>query len=180
MSKSGLIIVLLIIALTACSTKTDQQAADNTDSQTATDTSISEQDAQIEAMINEAMMRLRYKDKTYLYELEFPYYREEQSFDEYLKTRVISTARADTLEFVDVKRVTYFGKDSAWVVVDVHFEGASGNKSVLENDSAVYYWYDGRWLKPTLSTLDGQRLYDKIRRQADSAAKAEARELGND
>ena len=129
-------------------------------------------------IINQAMDRLRYKDKSYLYELEFPYYREENTFDKFLEHGKIRGAQADTLEFVDIVKLSMYEPDSAVAHVEVHFKGPTGEETIFKGDSLTFYWYAGKWIRPTVSTYDAQRQLDEIRQRADSAAQAEEEELG--
>ncbi|MEE8149033.1 MAG: hypothetical protein V3T75_01155 [candidate division Zixibacteria bacterium] len=131
-----------------------------------------------EDILNLAMDRLRYKDKSYLYELEFPYYREENTFDKFLEHGKIRGANADTLEFVDIVKLNMYEPDSAVAHVEVHFKGPTGEETIFKGDSLTFYWYAGEWIRPTVSTFDAQRRLDKIRQRADSAAQAEEEELG--
>jgi hypothetical protein len=130
----------------------------------------------IEEMMNEVLVRLRYGDKSGLYENEFEYSNDETSFDEYLGMGQIRFAQADTITFVEVRHVKFFDHDSALVDVTVHFEGPTGQKSYYR-DKVVVYYHRGRWIKPTVSVIDLQVNYEEMIRVADSAAEAEAEEL---
>lgn len=129
----------------------------------------------IEEMLNEVLTRLRYGDKSGLYENEFEYATDEIGFDEYLAKGEIRYAQADSITFVEVRHVKFFDHDSAIVNVTVHFEGPTGKKSYLR-DKIVIYYHKGRWIKPTVSVIDHQVNYDNMIRVADSAAAAEAEE----
>jgi hypothetical protein len=129
----------------------------------------------IEDMMNEVLTRLRYGDKSGLYENEFEYAQDETSFEEYLGMGQIRFAQADTITFVEVRHVNFFDHDSAIVDVTVHFEGPTGKKSYFR-DKVVVYYHRGRWIKPTVSVIDLQVNYDNMIRVADSVAEAEAKE----
>ena len=129
----------------------------------------------IEETINEVLTRLRYGDKSGLYENEFEYSNDETNFDEYLGMGQIRVAQADSIAFIEVRHVKFFDHDSAIVNVTVHFEGPTGKKSYLR-DKIVIYYHKGRWIKPTVSVIDHQVNYDNMIRVADSAAAAEAEE----
>ena len=129
----------------------------------------------IEEMLNEAITRLRYGDKSGLYENEFDYATDEIGFDEYLAKGEIRYAQADSITFIEVRHVKFFDHDSARVDVTVHFEGPTGKKSYLR-DKIVIYHHKGRWIKPTVSIIDLQLDYEEKIRVADSAAAAEAEE----
>mgnify|MGYP001592303401 CR=1 FL=1 len=165
-----------LLLILSCSAKKDSES--NTDTVAVTDSTALTEDDKIEQIMNEAMGRLRDKDKSFLYENEFAYYREKFSFDDYLKERKISAAQADTLVHIDVKTVTYFGRDSAKVDVDVHFKGPSGKETVLQEKGVALYWHQGRWIKPTLSNVVAQREYDDIIEKARSASESEKQGSG--
>ena len=129
----------------------------------------------IEEMINEVLTRLRYGDKSGLYENEFEYAQDETSFEEYLGMGQIRFAQADTITLVEVRHVNFFDHDSAIVDVTVHFEGPTDKKSFFR-DKVVVYYHKGRWIKPTVSVIDLQVNYDNMIRVADSVAAAEAEE----
>jgi hypothetical protein len=173
--KNFRIIFLVFCALAAsgCSTNKEDDSDNNLDtSSTAVNTVLTE-DEKIEKVINDAMTRLRYRDKSYIYDMEFQYYKDEHTFDDYLKERQILMAKADTLEYVDVVSAEYFGDDSAIATVEVHFKGPTGVESVLKQPGTVFYKRDGEWIKPTLSKIDKQLQYDAIREEAQKSAKSE-------
>lgn len=129
----------------------------------------------IEEMLNEVITRLRYGDKSGLYESEFDYFTDETDFDEYLTMGQIRAAQADTINIVEVRDIEFFDRDSAIVEVTVHFEGPTGKKSFFD-DKLILYYYKGRWIKPTVTVIDLQMDYEDKIRVADSAAAAEAGE----
>lgn len=127
---------------------------------------------QIEQQINLVMDRLRYDDRSGLWENELEYFYDEMTFDEYLKIGRISNASADTLEFIEVRKITEF-PDSLVLSVGVHFRGPSGRESIL-SDQMTMYRKEGRWVKPTLSHWQGQAAFDSVRQEAIDAATREA------
>ncbi len=157
----------------ACGSQSDQDG-DRSGDTAASDTIAMTEDDKLEAIMNEAMTRLRYKDKSYIYEMEFSYYREEHTFDEYLQERKIKTAQADSLDYVDFKKVAYFGQDSAKATVAVHFKGPTGQETILPEQEITFYRHENRWIKPTLSKFSAQKQYEEIIEKAKSAAKSEA------
>lgn len=114
----------------------------------------------LEYTINTAMERLRLGDKSGLYENEFSYYVENNTFDKYLRERGIFNAQADSLKHVDVVQVIPFGGDSVDVYVVVRFEGKSGVPTRMD-DRVTMYYHKGRWIRPTVSNFAGQLEYDK-------------------
>lgn len=165
-----------LLLVLSCSSKTDSDA--KTDTTSVADSTALSEDDKIEQIMNEAMDRLRYKDKSFLYENEFAYYREKFTFDDYLKERRIASAESDTLVHIDVKTVTYFGRDSAKVDVDVHFKGPSGKETILPEIGVPLYWHEGRWIKPTVSNVVAQREYDDIIEKAKAASESEKQGSG--
>ena len=128
---------------------------------------------QIAHDLNEALVRLSYGDKTGLYNLEFPYLREETTFDAYLKLRSIEFAQMDSLDHLEVNAFNYFETDSAAVDVAYVFNSLSGEQTKLP-DRLIIYKHGDRWVKPTASSLRKQMEFDDLVRQADSAAAAES------
>lgn len=129
----------------------------------------------IEDVINDALARLKLKDKTGLYENEFEYLRDQDVFDDYLKHGQVNWAQADTIEFVDVQLVEFFEEDDS-AVVDVvvnFFNPLSKSRSQID-DRITVYWHQGRWIKPTVSVRSQQDEYDELQRVADSMAQLEA------
>ena len=129
----------------------------------------------IERMLKETIARLKYGDKSALYENEFEYFTDEKTYDDYLEKAEIRWAQADTVTLIEVKHIDLFDRDSALVDVTVHFEGPTGKKSYLDDRLYVYY-HKGRWIKPTVTVIDLQLNYEEKIRIADSAAAAEAAE----
>jgi hypothetical protein len=165
------VLLVLFFITWGCGSNSDKNG--DAVSDTTTVAAMTEDD-KLEAIMNEAMTRLRYKDKSYIYEMEFSSYREEHTFDEYLQETKIKTAQADSLEYVDVITVTYFGQDSAKATVKVHFRGPTGQETILPDQEITFYRDQDRWIKPTLSKIDAQRQYVEIKEKAKSAAKSES------
>jgi hypothetical protein len=179
------LLTLMMAVIAGCGSKDDANTVD-TDQPvtTGTDTSasgaVSQDDREIEEMMNMAMRRLRYGDKSALYDLEFPYQRVRANFDEYLDWGLIRGAEADSVDHIEVVSIDYYGgRDSAWVDVIVHFIGPSGKETLFPTTTKIYR-FDGQWIRPTTSNYDAQLGFDKLRNEADSAAKAEAELFGND
>lgn len=180
--REVLLIILLCVSvgfLGACSKKngtstTGGKEKDTTLASSAAEGEPSEEKA-IDEMLNEVITRVRYGDKSGLYENEFEYFIDEKSFDEYLKMGEIRAAHADTITFIEIRHIEFFDHDSASVDVTVHFEGPTGKKSSLD-DKLVVYYQNGRWIKPTVTVKDLQLDYEEKIRVSDSAAAAEAAE----
>lgn len=163
-------LLLIFVLVLGCGKSSDDGTNGTEDTVT---TAAMTEDEKLEALINETMQRLKYKEKSFIYDMEFSYYRDQVSFDSFLQLPKIKNAQADSLEFVDVISVEYFGEDSAKALAEIHFVGPTGHESVLKNQPVVFYRVDGRWIKPTISTIDGQKKYDEIIEKAKSAAKSE-------
>jgi len=129
----------------------------------------------IQEALQNSVERWRYGDKAALYDMEFEYYQEQVTYDDYLEDQAISRLQADSLEAMEVYSVKLFARDSAYVRARVIFVGPSGKKSQY-NEGIPYrmYFHRGRWIFPTLSTSSGQREWEQIKVTADSAARMEA------
>ena len=170
----------IVLCLAACGQKTEPGKSGADTVVATTDSSGRAPDiVAIEQQLNDVLTRLRYGDKSGLYENEFDYFTDETTFDKYLEMGQIRWANADTLAFLEVRDIEYFDHDSALVKVTVHFENATGHKSFLD-DKIILYYHNGRWIKPTVTVIDLQVDYEEKIRVADSAAAAEAAEEGND
>ncbi|MCK4632248.1 MAG: hypothetical protein KAT79_03195 [candidate division Zixibacteria bacterium] len=123
-------------------------------------------------VLREVLTRLKYGDKSGLYENEFEYLTDEMTFDEYLELAPVLNANADTLVSVEVVAFEPSEENSALVTYIVHFKGPSGNESEL-GDVIRMFKYQGRWIKPTVSVWQNQKEYDDIIRQAEEAADEE-------
>ncbi len=167
-----LLILTGVASLGSCGKKSGSGQDTTVDLSTQTEGS---KEHAIEEMLNETIERLRYGDKSGLYENEFDYFTDETNFDDYLKMAQLRYAQADTITFVEVRHVNFLDRDSALVDVTVHFEGPTGKKTFLR-DKIIVYWHNGRWIKPTVTVIDLQRDYENKVRVADSAAAAEAEE----
>ncbi|UCC44479.1 MAG: hypothetical protein JSU65_00690 [Candidatus Zixiibacteriota bacterium] len=123
-------------------------------------------------MFTEASTRWHYGDKAALYDIEFEYLQEKNTFDEYLEFGQIQHLEADTLVQMVVRSVEFFGQDSAMAVVDAIFVGPTGDTTVFPDRYKVYY-HRGRWIFPSVSVIEQQLQWEELRRVADSAAAAE-------
>jgi len=175
MHKITMVIALLTLLVLGCGGNKETKEKIESDAQNPVTPEGKEK--LFEDILNRTMDRLRYSDKSYIYELEFPYYREEISFDKFLEIGKIRAAKADTLEFVDIVKLNMYETDSVVAHVEVHFKGPTGAESIFKGDSLTFYWYGGEWIRPTVSTYFAQRQLDVIRQRADSAAQAEEEEL---
>jgi len=132
----------------------------------------------IRETLTEAITRWHYGDKAALYDNEFEYLQERFTFDDYLKFGELKLD-ADTVEGINAKKIELFGRDSARVEAEIVFKGPTGKISRM-NDTYWLWYHRGRWIRPTLSLFRYQQQYEQSRQAADSAADAEAKELGDE
>ncbi len=123
--------------------------------------------AAIVAMVDEVITRLSYGDKAGLYENEFRYLREQETFDEYLKHGEVSWANADSMEYIEIVDIEFFGRDSAMVEAIFHMTNAGEDKA--SPMPLMAYYHEGRWIKPYMSQSNRQHDYDELIRQADDS-----------
>jgi hypothetical protein len=135
----------------------------------------------IQEALTEAITRWHYGDRAALYDNEFEYLQERVTFDRYLTFGELSLD-ADTVEGINAKAIQLFGRDSALVDAEIVFKGPTGKITLLRDATTKYmlYYHRGRWIRPTMSRFELQQQYEHSRHAADSAAEAEARELGDD
>lgn len=163
-----IILVAITLAVTGCSEQAKQpEAKPDASSQPASEPELVTVNDTIEYVLNEAITRLKYGDKTGLWENEFPYLREETNFDEYLKLRAIKFAEADTVRSIEVTDVKLHEHDSAEVDLIVHFEGPTGTHTEFP-DWIIVYYHDGRWMKPTASSIVAQLEYEQAKGEGGS------------
>ncbi|MDZ4722942.1 MAG: hypothetical protein SGI97_03415 [candidate division Zixibacteria bacterium] len=152
--------------ITGCSDKSEKQ-----EDQANADSSLSDKE-QIQATFTEAIERLRYNDKSVLFDNEFEYIQEHFTLDDYIAFPQIVSAEADSTDSMVVSDVTIYGRDSADVSIVVVMKGPSGNITRFPTVNRVYH-HRGRWIQPTVGTIDGQLKYDSLQYASDSAAEAE-------
>ncbi|MBK7143076.1 MAG: hypothetical protein IPH75_13465 [bacterium] len=140
---------------------------------------VSEQDdrAAIQASLSETITRWHHQDKAGLYDNEFDYLKERMTFDAYLETKEMRMD-ADTVMGIEVKDCIFYGRDSADVAVEILFEGPKKIKSRMRDSFRLYYYKD-KWIRPTLSSIDAQFEYDKMKKSYEEAVKAEEEESGD-
>ena len=169
----ALILTVGTIAAVGCNDKAEKAAG-----QSSTPTASTDDRALIQEALTEAIARWHSGDKAVLYDNEFEYLQAKYNFDDYLTFRQIEFAEADTVTGIAAQEYTFFGRDSALVNVEVTFKGPSGKVS-KDYDKYMMYFHRGRWIRPSVGSIEIQREYDQIRRQADSAAEAEEHDSGN-
>lgn len=172
MIKASRLIRLSIAALifvAGCSSgdKSDSQS----DKSKANDKSVGSEDEKIAYLLNDALVRLSYGDKSGLYEMEFEYFRDDKTFDEYLKLGQIMWASMDSLVSFEILSIEYID-DSAIVEGQYNYKGYSGEKT-SSPEKLILYKSRGAWVKPTISVYYKQIDYEELIRQAEEAAREE-------
>ena len=130
-------------------------------------------ESDIEIVINETIDRMRYGDKSGLYEMEFNYLTDAETFDDYLKRGEVRWANADSMSYIEVKRVTPFGEDSASVDVLIHMTKSDGTDLPVDEHFLLYHIYD-YWNKPFVSRIEDEIKYQNLIHDAERAAEEEA------
>lgn len=126
-----------------------------------------EQDArEIYNNVVEVIERLRYDDKSGLYENEFQYFREEKTFDDYLIHGEVQYANADSLDHVTIEYIEFFDQDSAAIDATFHILKADGTVMPSEVRWMAYY-HQGEWIKPYMSRIQFQLDYEELIRRAE-------------
>lgn len=168
--NKSLIFSLLMMAAVGCKDKVEETPPVET---------VVTEEQKIEAALNEVLTRLSYRDKTGLYDMEFEYIQKHYTFDDYVDFPQIKTVVADTSERFEVISIQRWENDSALVVTKyIHGEEHAGHThGDMEIDHKMYF-HHGRWIKPTVGTIDGQLKFEQLRHAADSAAAAEEAEDG--
>ena len=170
---------LLMIVLSGCSsnsdTKTDTSAAAEN---FIANTSIPQRELltvkdTINAVLSDAMERLRYWDNSGLYENEFSYLTDETTFDEYLKFGQISYHNPQTVIDLVVDSIFMFAHDSAETFVTITLEDAAGKTEQMTGQRLITYYSNGKWIKPTVSVIKYQAEYEELIKQAEEALKWE-------
>jgi len=167
-----LLIGILIFAFISCSSDKKEVPDDTSDLDTNYYSHLTAEEQEIANTLNGALQRLRYDDKSGLYELEFSYYTDENSYDEYIKRGEIQYAKMDSIHHLDVYDFVYYDDDSVDISVAYVFNSADGNLAKLNDKFRLYNSHD-RWVKPTVTRLKYQLEYDFQIQQAIKAAEEE-------
>ena len=167
-----LIMFLLLVVFGCSSDKTDKTSEDTSDLDTNYYSHLSPEEQEIANTLNDALQRLRYNDKSGLYELEFSYYTDENSYDEYIKRGEIQYAQMDSIHHLEVYDFIYYGEDSADVNIAYIFSSPGDSLSKV-NDKFRIYKSNDRWVKPTVTRIRYQEEYDYKIQKAIEAAEEE-------
>jgi hypothetical protein len=119
---------------------------------------------EVQKVLEEPLVRLAYGDRTGLWENEFEYLHEQETFDQYIQHGEIQWANVDSLLRVEIQEITFF-EDSANLHVNFVFLDAAGNENSSLSPMQLYR-HKGRWIKPYLSSPERQHDYDDLIRRA--------------
>lgn len=171
----GLIAILPLLALTGCGERVDESetpvveetATTPADAYDFSEYGEHEQDARdIYNNVVEVIERLRYDDKSGLYENEFQYFREEKTFDDYLIHGEVQYANADSLDHVTIDYIEFFDQDSA--AIDATFHILKSDSTIMPSEVRwMAYYHQGEWIKPYMSTMKLQLEYEELIRRAE-------------
>ncbi len=159
--QGGAAVAVLSALVVACSSQPD-----STNGEALSDLEM------IQATLDEAATRLLHNDKAVLYDMEFEYYTDEFSFDVYRTAPLIRGVISDSIVKMEVLEAEFFEGDSALVSIMRHKlerDGSVGQSIV----SRTMYKHHGRWIAPTLTTIDEQLQYEAVRDAAIKAAEEE-------
>ncbi len=117
-------------------------------------------------LIDEVLTRMKYRDKSGLWDNEFQYLRERENFDDYLKRGEVQWANVTGLIRVDLLDIKFFDMDSALAKTEFYFTGMKetdpGQTMLL-----MLYRRDNHWIRPYVATIEHQLEYDELIRKAD-------------
>lgn len=169
----SIIVKLVCLAVVCCALLSSCSSENTTDEVEPVAGSLSSpEDAELAALLNDALVRLSYEDYSGLYELEFDYFLDEYDFDHYVQRADVMWIHMDSLDHLDVHSITRFDDDSALAVVDYVFNSAAGGQTRLPDRFTIFRSND-RWVKPTITRLHLQEDYDRLIRDAEAAAEEE-------
>lgn len=143
MHLGGVAIVLVVIMLGAC----QREKALDPDRQ------------EIMTRCVDLFARIKVSDFRILYENEFPYLQDRVDLAEYMSAQVFTKPAPDSLEGIQMDSIKVWD-DSAYYFLQLEY--------VRSDSTYLTYpvrnrWYkmDGRWFKPTLSSMDKQKEYEE-------------------
>ena len=183
-TMTGVLVIFVLALALSCGQKADDQTATlaSTDDAAERATRLSydgpdfskfgehEQDArEIWFNVYDTIERLRYGDKSGLYDNELEYMREEKTYDDYLLHGEVAWANADSLDHIEITDIIFYDRDSALVDADFFMLSSTGDVYPSPIRWTAYY-REGRWIKPYLSRLVYQLELEEMIRQADEDA----------
>lgn len=132
--------------------------------------------------------RIKLRDKSAIYENEFPYLREDTDLEDFLNNTFIKGYFADTLEAMQIDSIIVqdtmiSGKKIALAFVQMEYRLADSSLFV-NKIRLLYFNIDNTWLKPTLSRVARQNEFEeeirvyweavREKQRADSVANAQS------
>lgn len=168
----SLFVIFIFIAVAGCSSNKTEVTDDKTDLDTNYYSHLTPEEQEIANTLNEALQRLKYNDKSGLYELEFSYYTDEHTYDDYIKRGEIQHAQMDSINHLEVYDFTYYDDDSVDVNIAYVFNSSAGGLTTLKDMFRLFKNND-RWVKPTVTVLQLQLEYDYKIQKAIEAAEEE-------
>ncbi len=103
--------------------------------------------------------RVKAADYRVMYENEFPYYLDGTDMATYLGSPIFANASQDTLEGIQIDSIIV-QDDSAVVFLQLEYLGPDSTYTVRPTFN-MWYKMDDRWLKPSFSTVAGQKEYEE-------------------
>ena len=119
----------------------------------------------VEYMLNMAIERNRYNDKSGMYELEFGYLNDQLILDQYIRDKRMMSDRPEILNKVEVISVNRYSSDSALANVKLYIQPPNKELDVVDQQIVVYH-YRGRWVRPTLSKVESELQYQRALRKS--------------
>lgn len=120
-------------------------------------------------MLNEPWERAKYSDNSGYYENEFSYVTDETSLDDYITWGQITYKEPYDILEIQVGNIAFYRPDSARVDIGVLKKDSTGKEWVDDYTIPIYY-FEGRWIKPTVAIYPNQKKYEDRIRQAIEAA----------
>lgn len=169
---TALLVLFFVLIIAGCSSDKTEVVDDSSDLDTNYYSHLTPEEQGIANQLNEALQRLKYDDKSGLYELEFSYYTDENSYDEYIKRGEIVYAQMDSIHHLNVFDFIFYDDDSADVNIEYVFNSSAGGHSTVKDMFRLYKSHD-RWVKPTVTRILHQLEYDYKIEKAIKAAEEE-------
>jgi len=119
----------------------------------------------IEVMLNAAIERQRYNDKSGMYEMEFGYLTDQITLDQYIRDKLIMRDKVELINKVEVLDVHRFNNDSASTNVMVFVKNSKG-EVIQSEQQIIVYNYRGQWIRPTLSKVESELKYQNVLRNS--------------
>lgn len=103
--------------------------------------------------------RIKLHDRSAIYENEFPYVKDRMNLQEFLSKPIIANYKSDTLNALQMDSITVW-EDTAYLYVQMEYVHADSSLSVKPL-KLRWFKQDSIWIKPSVSTLGGQREFEE-------------------